>query len=59
MSDRIETTRRDDVHPGSALQHTNAIERYAKTATYEAPKIVSFPLNGLRASDVTSLTGNT
>jgi hypothetical protein len=35
------------------------VDDFSKTATYAAPEIISFPLNGLRLHEATSLTGNT
>jgi hypothetical protein len=59
MAEQIAVGQRLDVSTAINPSLAEAVEKFAKMATYAAPEVVSFPLNGLRVSEATSLTGNT
>jgi hypothetical protein len=59
MAEQIAIGQRLDASTAINSSMAEAVENFVETATYAAPEVVSFPLNGLRISEATSLTGNT
>jgi hypothetical protein len=58
MSQPLVSKKSDDTMAGVDASVVKTVQRLGKISRYEPPKVISFPIDGMRVAEPVSLAGN-